>query len=188
MPQVKLLRSEKIICSLNLLLKVFENRCQQPGCTSTSIVKHHIVGTTFIFICSCPSGHEFKFCSSHEVKGIYAINSQTAALILLSGNSFNKTKRLADFFGLKFVSSSKYYRMQQLYLISAIDEWWSWMRGEILEEFSRKDVVGGGDGQCDSPRFNAKNLCYTSWLKHKPITSLTLKFWIRDTLALPQQT
>ena len=77
----------------NLLLKVFENRCQQPGCTNTSIVKHHTVGTIFIFICSCPSGHEFKFCSSHEVKGIYTINMQAAASILLSVNSFNKTKR-----------------------------------------------------------------------------------------------
>ena len=43
---VKLIRSEKIICSLDLILKVFENRCQQPGCTSATTVKHHTVGTT----------------------------------------------------------------------------------------------------------------------------------------------
>ena len=34
------------------------------------------------------------------------------------------------------------------------------MRKEILREFSGQDVVVGGDGQCDSPGFNAKNLCY----------------------------
>lgn len=44
-------------------------------------------------------------------------------------------------------------------MIPEINEWWSWMRGEIIKEFDGKDVVGG-DGQCDSPRFNAKNLCY----------------------------
>ena len=158
--EVKLIRSEKIICSLDLILKFFENRCQQPGCTSATTVKHHTVGTTVIINCSCRSGHEFNFCSSHEVNGIYVNNIQAAASILLSGNSFNKTKRLADFFGLKFVSSSTYYRMQRLYLIPAIDEWWSWMREEILEEFSGEDVVVGGDGQCDSPGFSAKNLCY----------------------------
>ena len=34
------------------------------------------------------------------------------------------------------------------------------MRGELVKEFLGKDVVLGGDGQCDSPGFNAKNLCY----------------------------
>ena len=34
------------------------------------------------------------------------------------------------------------------------------MRREILGEFAGKDIVVGGDGQCDSPGFNAKNLCY----------------------------
>ena len=34
------------------------------------------------------------------------------------------------------------------------------MRGELIKEFSGKDMVLGGDGQCDSPGFNAKNLCY----------------------------
>jgi hypothetical protein len=34
------------------------------------------------------------------------------------------------------------------------------MRRELISEFSGQDVVVGGDGQCDSPGFNAKNLCY----------------------------
>ena len=36
----------------------------------------------------------------------------------------------------------------------------SWMQGELLEELSDEKVVVGGDGQCDSPGFMAKNLCY----------------------------
>ena len=66
-------------------LKVFENCGQQPGCTSATSVKHRTVGTTIIISCSCLSGHEFKFCSSHEVNGIYVNNIQAAALTLLSG-------------------------------------------------------------------------------------------------------
>ena len=36
--EVKLIRSEKVICSLDLILKVFENRCQQPGCWDGNII------------------------------------------------------------------------------------------------------------------------------------------------------
>jgi hypothetical protein len=34
------------------------------------------------------------------------------------------------------------------------------MRKEIIVEFADKEILVGGDGQCDSPGFNAKNLCY----------------------------
>ena len=34
------------------------------------------------------------------------------------------------------------------------------MRSELLREFAGKDLVVGGDGQCDSAGFNAKNICY----------------------------
>ena len=66
---------------------------------------------------------------------------------------------MAKFFKLELLSKSTYYRFQRLYLVPEINEWWSWMRNEIIGEFTGKDVIGG-DGQCDSPGFNAKNLCY----------------------------
>ena len=34
------------------------------------------------------------------------------------------------------------------------------MRKEIHKEFEGQDIVLGGDGQCDSPEFSAKYLCY----------------------------
>ena len=34
------------------------------------------------------------------------------------------------------------------------------MKGQLLEEFTGESIVVGGDGQCDSLGFNAKNLCY----------------------------
>lgn len=34
------------------------------------------------------------------------------------------------------------------------------MRAELLKGFLGEKVVVGGDGQCDSPGFTAKNLCY----------------------------
>ena len=34
------------------------------------------------------------------------------------------------------------------------------MREELLKEFVDKKIAVGGDGQCDSQGFSAKNLCY----------------------------
>ncbi len=61
---------------------------------------------------------------------------------------------MADFFGLHFLSKSTYY------LIPEIDDWWCWIRKELIKEFEGQDIVLGDDGQCDSPGFNAKNICY----------------------------
>ena len=33
-------------------------------------------------------------------------------------------------------------------------------QGEIFRRLQNKDIVVCGDGQCDSPGFTAKNLCY----------------------------
>ena len=85
-------------------------------------------------------------------------NLQSVAATLLSGNNFGKVSRFAEFLGLSFLSKSTFYQMQRLYLFPAVEEWWSWMQGELLKEFSNQKVVVGGDGQCDSPGFTAKNL------------------------------
>ena len=85
-------------------------------------------------------------------------NLQTAASVVVSGNHYAKVKRLEKFLNLEFLSKSR-YRFQRLYVILEINDWWCWMRKEIIREFSGQDVVVSGDGQCDSPGFNAKNLC-----------------------------
>ena len=158
--EFKLVTERKVISSLDLLLEVFQSRCQIPGCVHSPIVKHHFIGTTLIVNCSCSSGHNYRFASSHDVNGIYANNIQAAASILFSGNSFAKIQRFAHFFGLAFLSKSTYFRLQRVYLIPTVNEWWCWTRDQLLNELSGEDIVVGGDGQCDSPGFNAKNLCY----------------------------
>ena len=118
------------------------------------------MGTTLVVNSLCSAGDTSRFTSSHEVNDLYAKNLQMAAGVLLSGNNFGKIKKMADFMGLAFLSESTFYRMQRLYLFPVVEEWWSWMREELLKEFVGQKVVVGGDGQCDSPGFSAKNLCY----------------------------
>lgn len=158
--EFKMVNEQKFICSLDLLISVFKARCQTPGCRLVPDVTYHFVGTTVVINCLCSLSHAFRFLSSREVNGIYTNNLLAASSIFLSGNSYGKVKRLADFYGLAFLGKSTYHRFQRLYIIPEVNEWWAWMRQEILNEFEGKEIVVGGDGQCDSPGFNAKNLCY----------------------------
>ncbi|XP_028406802.1 uncharacterized protein LOC114529244 [Dendronephthya gigantea] len=153
-------QDSKFICTLSLILGVFASRCQTPGCIAAPTVKHHFVGTTLVVSSTCSSRHMHKFCSSREVNNMFVNNLQTVASIMLSGSHYAKANRLAKFLNLEFVSKSSYYRFQRLYLIPEINNWWNWMKSELITEFAGKDIVVGGDGQCDSPGFNAKNLCY----------------------------
>lgn len=79
---------------------------------------------------------------------------QASASILFSGNNFEKIAKLVDFLELPFISKTTYYRAQRIYLIPAVTEWW------IFRGLQNKDLVVPDDGQCDSPGFTAKNLCY----------------------------
>lgn len=158
--ELRMVTEKRVICSLDLLLDVFTKCCQTPGCTDIPQVKYHFVGTTIVVNCSCQSGHAFRFCSSHEVNSMYVNNIQMAAAVLLSGCNYGKVKRLAANVNLAFLSHSTYFRIQRLYLLPAVDEWWGWIRSQLMDEFRDQDVLVSGDGQCDSPGFNAKNLCY----------------------------
>jgi hypothetical protein len=159
--EFQMVKESKFVCSLALLLQIFQARCQTPGCVNAPTVSYRLVCASLLVDSVCSSGHKHRFCSSHELgEGVYANSLQAAASILLSGNNFAKIERMANFYGLAFLSKSTFYRYQRLYLIPEINEWWTWTREELLKEFVGQDIILSGDGQCDSPGFNAKNLCY----------------------------
>ena len=160
-PELKKVTERKRLCPLDLFLDFFVGCCSTPGCCEVPQVKHHFVGATVLVTATCQAWHVFKFASSREVNGIYANKLQYAAAILLSGNNFGKISRVNKFLGLSFLSESTLHQMQWLYLFPAVEKWLGWMQGELLKDFLREKVVGS-DGQCDSPRFTAKNLLFTN--------------------------
>ena len=157
--ELALVRETKVICSLDLLLELFKT-CHHSGCGQPLMPKHHRIGLTVIINWTCPHGHTGKFSSSKNINEMYTNNLQVAASIILSGNNFTKIERMCSFLGLSFISNSTFFRMQRLYLIPCINEWWNWQRDQLLEEFKNVEVVVCGDGQCDSLGHTAKNLCY----------------------------
>ena len=158
--ELSLVEQTKVICSLDLLLDLFK-KCQHPGCTKNAVVKKkYLNGPTVVVKWSCCLGHKGTFSSSRDINDMYCNNLQLAASIMLSGNNFAKVEKMANFLGLSFISDSTFYRMQRLYFIPAIDEWWIWQKEQLIQEFLGKPVIVCGDGQCDSPGHTAKNLCY----------------------------
>lgn len=123
-------------------------------------MKYHFVGATVVVNSSCEGGHKHRFCSSREVNEIYTNNLHSAAAVFLSGNNFAKVSRMADFLGLAFPSEATFFRMQQLYCFPELEEFWSWIRSELVIEFVWTELVVGGEGQCTSPGFSAKNIFF----------------------------
>ena len=158
--EITLVVGTKVVCSLDLLIQLFAEKCRQPGCQLATTVSHTLCGTSVLIKWKCPAGHVGKFWSSHKVNGVLANNLQACGAVLLSGNNFAHVERFAKFLGLSFVSRSTFCRAQRVYCIPAINEWWTWQQGIINHELQGQSLVVMGDGQCDSPGFTAKNLCY----------------------------
>lgn len=158
--ELGIIKGTKVICSLDLLVQQLGGMCKHPGCIFDTTVDYTLCGTSAMIRWKCPAGHIGRFCTSGEVNNVLSNNLQAAAAVLLCGNNFAKIERFAQFWGLSFISPSTFSRVQKLYCIPAIDEWWQWMRAELIDEFQNKELVVSGDGQCDSPGFSAKNLCY----------------------------
>ena len=141
-------------------MQVFADKCQHPGCQQQTRVDHTLFGTSVLVKRTCPLGHKGRFWLSRKVNGVLVYYLQTSAAILLSTCSFIKVAKMAKFLGLSFTSKSTFFRLQRLYVIPAVTEWWKWQQEKIFEELKDQELVVAGDGQCDSPGFMAKNLCY----------------------------
>ncbi len=94
--QIKLAKSTKLICTLDLLLEIFQEKCRHPTCNVKVHTKHTLIGTCIVIEWTCYSGHTGKFHSLYDCYRIAATNLQVAASILLSGNNFYKWGSLPD--------------------------------------------------------------------------------------------
>ena len=143
-----------------VLMQVLADKCQHPGCQQQTRADHTLFGTSVLVKWTCPLGHKGRFWLSRNVNGVLVYNLQTSAAILLSACSFIKVAKMAKFLDLSFTSKSTFFRVQRLYVIPAVTEWWKWQQEKIFEELKDQEVVVAGHGQCDSPGFTTKNLCY----------------------------
>ena len=98
--EINLVQGTKVLCALDLLMHVFVDKCQHPGCQQQTRVDHTLFGTSVLVKWTCPLGHKGRFWLSRKVNGFLVYNLQTSAAILLSTCSFIKVAKMAKFLGL----------------------------------------------------------------------------------------
>ena len=156
--ELQLIKTTKFICSVDHLDKLWQNILYlQQGCTQPSVItSKKLQDCTHIIYFKWTLGHKFTWCSSREYDGLFTNNIQTASAVLISGNNYSKLKHYADCLGLNFITSSTFHRIQNLYCIPAIEDWWSWMRETILQQLQVQNITLSRDEKCDSPGHSAK--------------------------------
>ena len=154
------IQGQKCVASESKIVELFKGRCLESGCCGSCQVKSNSVGSTLEIWWTCAHGHNGKWSSSERYSGMYSNNLQFSAAILLSGNNYAKVELMSRFLGLACPSKASLHRVQKLYCIPAIEEWWQWLRSNILALIGNLEVVASGDGQSDSPGHSAKYLTY----------------------------
>ncbi|XP_070543902.1 uncharacterized protein [Ptychodera flava] len=146
---------------LNLLKRAYGDMCARQGCQRRLLYSTTTVGTALTVVWSCSAGHlGGRWQSQPRFDGIFAGNLQTAACILLSGNSFRKIELLFRFANIACISASTFVRVQKLYAAPAIQKYWEAMQLELTGSFHGQKVVLCGDGRNDSPGHSAQYLSY----------------------------
>ena len=109
---------------------VFESSLSQlvqrcPVCGKVVLKTHKfIVGSCLSIITECCADHTYKWTSQPSVRGMASGNILLPASILLSGSTYNKFSHLAELLNLQIISSSEFYRIQDVYLFPVINEAW----------------------------------------------------------------
>ncbi|XP_070555346.1 uncharacterized protein [Ptychodera flava] len=92
---------------------------------------------------------------------MFAGNFQLAVCILLSGNSHKKFELLCKFLNLACISVTSFQRIQRLYAVPAIQNYWDNMERDILDSYQGQKAILCGDGRNDSPGHSAHYLSYS---------------------------
>ena len=123
---------QKFIVSESKIMDLFKRRCPEPSCSSQCKVRSKSVGCTQEIWLTCQNGHKGKWSSSEKYGGLYSNNLQFSAAVLLSGNNYSKVELMSRFLALACPSKASFFRVQKFYCIPAIEEWWQWMRSNII--------------------------------------------------------
>ena len=83
-----------------------------------------------------------KWCSQPVLNGgLHAGDLMLSSSILFSGNNFSKMQLFARFMKLAFVGESTFTRIQNRYLVPAVDELWTAKQAGIMKELSGRDLI-----------------------------------------------
>ena len=156
--------------NVDKLLGLFSGPCVVDGCGREKHVWHKSQGGVLIIGWNCGGGHGDIWESSDVLitkdqgQKVYVNTVVLAASILLTGNNFTKVELLTKCLNLGFISNPTFHRIQKLYAIPVVQEFWFDMKKVIHDAMTEEKVVLSGDGRNDSPGFKVLNtVCILLW-------------------------
>ncbi|XP_068112065.1 uncharacterized protein [Hyperolius riggenbachi] len=121
-----------------------------------------IMGTLLKVFATCAGGHNFLLWQSQpRIRSVAVGNLLLASAIVCSGSSYTKVKEMFDLMNINFFSPYVFYKYQNEAIFGAIDHNWLLEKERVSSIISHKPLYLIGDGQCDSPGYNAKYCVYT---------------------------
>ncbi|XP_040185818.1 uncharacterized protein LOC120918344 [Rana temporaria] len=147
---------------LDLLL--LQSKCLKiQNCPGRIIgLKKLVQGSALIVYAECSQQHKFKLWTSQPFIGKMPVgNLLISSAIVCSGSNFLKVKNFFSLLQMHGISSTTHYKNQQNYIFPTIQHHWLNERTKNIQIIAENTVALIGDGQCDSPGFNAKYCTYT---------------------------
>lgn len=139
--------------------KLFQRRLE-CGETVISTTKYQS-GSCLTVTMVCSERHVCKWNSQPMVNNIPAGNLILPAAILSSGCTFAKFSQLAAISKLQSISSTAFYRIQDMYLFPAVSNAWEQHQEAALAFVAGQPLELSGDARCDSPGHSAKYCTYS---------------------------
>ena len=151
--------ADSFIVSSASLFQLFKfcPSCGSEVTSRTSTTK----GTVMIVQYTCRKGCNDVWRTEEVVQKKYIGNLKAAAAVLFTGNQFAKIQSLFSLMGVAFISETTFFRIQEEHLFPTIASVYNSHMDSILGAIQGEPVFLAGDGQCDSPGFNAKYCTYT---------------------------
>ena len=119
-------------------------------------------GTMLIVRIACSKNHRYAWRSQPSMKGMSVGNLISAASILFSGNTFQRTKEMMDIAKIAFISHTTYDSIQKRFLFPAVHRVFTTNRQILFDVVKEQDKIDiSGDGRCDSPGYSAKYGTYS---------------------------
>ncbi|XP_040177724.1 uncharacterized protein LOC120909984 [Rana temporaria] len=141
-----------------------QSHCSKvPNCPGRIIgLKKVIKGSALIVYAECSQHHQFELWRSQPFVGkMPAGNLLISSAIVSSGSNFVRVKNFFSILKMHGISATTHCSNQRNFIFPTIEHHWLNERTKNIQKIAEKSVALIGDGQCDSPGFNAKYCTYT---------------------------
>ncbi len=153
--------------------------CHVHGCVAQIRFESEVmVGSCLKVRTVCEMGHIRKWQSSpmlSDTKGdeFSEVNIALSAGILLSGNHYEKIKRLFGFLNVPIVTNSTFTDLRNIHVYPVLEDWWNCMQETLFAIIGNNDIALSADGRTDKPGFSGQycmySFMYTDFVLHSEL-------------------